>query len=124
MQSNPAKSAFGPTRKWSAAEGTSTFESLADVVSKGGRVPHVTLAALRKRERDSARNGGRARGARHTLSCIPTWLQKRSGCDERAQRLVSASAIGRSAPGWRKPGFLNERGRPFNPKSIKAMVDS
>ena len=38
---------------------TSTFESLADVVSKGGRVQHVTLAA--SRESDSARNGGEER---------------------------------------------------------------
>ena len=65
MQSNPAKSAFGPTRKWSAAEGTSTFESLADVVSKGGRVPHVTLAALRK-ERETAQGTAEGRGAQGT----------------------------------------------------------
>ena len=68
MQSNPAKSAFGPTRKWSAAEGTSTFESLADVVSKGGRVPHVTLAALRKRERQrKERRKGEGRKAHAEL---------------------------------------------------------
>ena len=64
MQSNPAKSAPGPTRKWSAAEGTSTFESLADVVSKGGRVQHVTLAA--SRERETAQGTGEGRGAQGT----------------------------------------------------------
>ena len=61
-------SACGPTRKWSAAEGTSTFESLVDVVSKGGRVQHVTLAASRER----AQRKERGKSARHTLSCIPT----------------------------------------------------
>ena len=83
----------------------------------------MTLAASRKRERQrKERRKGEGRKAHAELhpDVVAEAKRLRRASPKTGERLSYRQISAR----LEEAGFLNERVRPFNPKSIKAMVDS
>ena len=79
------------------------------------------LRHARERQR---RERGKCEAGRHTQNCTPTSLRWPRSFAGRARKTGERLSYRKISAQLKTSGFVNERGQPYNPKSIKAIVNS